>query len=106
VSSSKSLRSKPESNVSGTSDKNSSKISLNSSPERFKINRIKPMLMSGSEIKQSTPLGPQEAAKILPPLNSEVTMSRSPNSRFLPCSSSQVLLGLNQNNPYLFIISS
>jgi hypothetical protein len=43
--------------------------------------------MSGSEINVSTPLGPHDEAKILPPLNSEVTISRLPNSRFLPCSS-------------------
>ncbi len=43
--------------------------------------------MSGSLIKVKTPLGPQLAANILPPLNSEVTISNSPSSRFLPCSS-------------------
>lgn len=71
----------------GTSERNSSKISFNSSPERFKSNRINPILMSGSEIKQSTPFGPQLAAKIFPPENSLVTMSKVPSSRFLPCSS-------------------
>jgi len=30
---------------------------------------------------------PQDDAKILPPPNSEVTISRFPSSRFLPCSS-------------------
>jgi len=43
--------------------------------------------MSGSEISVRTPLGPHDAANILPPLNSEVTISNSPSSRFLPCSS-------------------
>ncbi len=43
--------------------------------------------MSGSLIKVNTPFGPQLAANILPPLNSEVTISNSPSSRFFPCSS-------------------
>jgi len=45
------------------------------------------MLMSGSEIRVNTPLGPQLEAKILPPVNSEVTISKPPSSRFFPCSS-------------------
>lgn len=69
------------------SERNSSKISFNSSPDRFRINLINPMLISGSEIRVNTPLGPHEDAKILPPLNSDVTISRLPNSKFLPCSS-------------------
>jgi hypothetical protein len=48
---------------------------------------INPILISGSEINVSTPLGPQEDANILPPLNSEVTISRLPSSKFFPCSS-------------------
>ena len=43
--------------------------------------------MSGSDIRHRTPFGPQLAANILPPENSLVTISRSPNSKFLPCSS-------------------
>ncbi len=69
------------------SDKNSSKISFNSSPERFNINLINPMLMSGSEMRVSTPFGPQLEAKIFPPENYDVTISKSPSSRFFPCSS-------------------
>jgi hypothetical protein len=45
------------------------------------------MLMSGSEINVNTPLGPQDEAKILPPPNSDVTISRLPSSKFFPCSS-------------------
>ena len=62
-------------------------MSFNSSPDLFRISRIRPILMSGSEINVSTPLGPHDDAKILPPPNSEVTISRLPSSRFLPCSS-------------------
>lgn len=43
--------------------------------------------MSGSEIKVRTPLGPQLEANIFPPENSLVTISKSPSSRFFPCSS-------------------
>jgi len=43
--------------------------------------------MSGSEIRVRTPFGPQDDAKIFPPPNSLVTISRLPSSRFLPCSS-------------------
>ncbi len=38
-------------------------------------------------MRVSTPFGPQLEAKILPPVNSEVTISKSPSSRFFPCSS-------------------
>ena len=45
------------------------------------------MFISGSEIKHKTPLGPQLAANIFPPVNSLVTISNAPNSRSLPYSS-------------------
>ena len=92
---SKSDKSKPLSIASGISDKNSSKISLSSSPDLFKISLINPILMSGSLIRQSTPLNPHAAANILPPLNSLVTISKSPSSRFLPCSSLAQKISLN-----------
>ena len=84
---SKSLKSSPASrSSSATSDKNSSRIVFNSSPDRFITNRIRPKLISGSEIKHKTPF-PQLAAKIFPDVNSLVTMESSPSSQFLPCSS-------------------
>lgn len=86
VISSKSDKSNPESISEGISAKNSSSSSFNSSPLRFKISLIRPRFTSGSDIKVRTPR-PQELANILPLANSEVTISKSPNSRFLPCSS-------------------
>ncbi len=106
MSSSKSDKSNPLSSVSGISLRNSSNISRSSSPERFRINLINPILISGSEIKHNTPFGPQLAAKIFPPLNSEVTISKSPNSKFFPCSSlaqKNTLICVKQNHLRLLL---